>query len=359
MEPILHSSDHLIAKLSSSFNNVTNTYKHYWFWSIIELLQENPKSGYSFEEIGFKMLELVWYPLTFYKLSFGKQDSFVSIAQGINAKLSSEYLDVSSSIIDVINYEITKADINRIIARIMRYVPFRFLRPFYLNELRGIKDAKVNDSIISLANKSINEVPYKFENDNIIINELWKDSFITNYRIIKDFIHRNLIGFLSKANPNVIGISSKLERPQSRNLSSQRKLYEEYLSTNRSLECLYSKVSLSTIESLDHFIPWSYVVHDHLWNLIPVTRSANSSKSNNLPSFDIYLDPFIEFQYSIAKYVHQSEGKRNFKNSYAMMLNSDTLPHMDLFRKIYKDVFTPLKLNAANLGFSSNWKFNI
>jgi hypothetical protein len=36
--------------------------------------------------------------------------------------------------------------------------------------------------------------------------------------------------------------------------------------------------------SLDHYVPWSFVVHDQLWNLIPTTKSVNSKKSDLLPS---------------------------------------------------------------------------
>lgn len=34
--------------------------------------------------------------------------------------------------------------------------------------------------------------------------------------------------------------------------------------------------------SIDHFVPWSYVAHDEMWNLNPTTKSINSSKRNNL-----------------------------------------------------------------------------
>ena len=34
--------------------------------------------------------------------------------------------------------------------------------------------------------------------------------------------------------------------------------------------------------SIDHFVPWSYVANDEIWNLHPTTRSINSAKSNNL-----------------------------------------------------------------------------
>ena len=49
--------------------------------------------------------------------------------------------------------------------------------------------------------------------------------------------------------------------------------------------------------SIDHFVPWSYVAHDEFWNLSPTTRSINSSKSNNLPKWDIYFPKLSELQF--------------------------------------------------------------
>ena len=34
---------------------------------------------------------------------------------------------------------------------------------------------------------------------------------------------------------------------------------------------------------VDHFIPWSFVMNDELWNLMPMDSALNSSKSNRLP----------------------------------------------------------------------------
>ena len=47
---------------------------------------------------------------------------------------------------------------------------------------------------------------------------------------------------------------------------------------------IYSGESITASRfDLDHFIPCSYVANDELWNLIPMERRLNSSKSNKLP----------------------------------------------------------------------------
>lgn len=56
------------------------------------------------------------------------------------------------------------------------------------------------------------------------------------------------------------------------------------------MQCIYTKKLLMPKEyDLDHFIPWSFVVHDQIWNLLPADSSISSSKSNKLPDLDIYL----------------------------------------------------------------------
>jgi CRISPR/Cas system Type II protein with McrA/HNH and RuvC-like nuclease domain len=34
--------------------------------------------------------------------------------------------------------------------------------------------------------------------------------------------------------------------------------------------------------SIDHFIPWSYIYSDDIWNLVITSKSNNSKKSNKL-----------------------------------------------------------------------------
>jgi HNH endonuclease len=36
--------------------------------------------------------------------------------------------------------------------------------------------------------------------------------------------------------------------------------------------------------SIDHFLPWSFVAHDLLWNLTPVFGTTNSKKGDALPN---------------------------------------------------------------------------
>lgn len=60
--------------------------------------------------------------------------------------------------------------------------------------------------------------------------------------------------------------------------------FKEYLYLeNPERRCFITDEKISDGESVDQFIPWSYLYSEDLWNLVLVKKSANSSKSNNVP----------------------------------------------------------------------------
>lgn len=40
--------------------------------------------------------------------------------------------------------------------------------------------------------------------------------------------------------------------------------------------------------SVDHVIPWSFMYSDDIWNLVLTFKSHNSSKSNHIPSKEVF-----------------------------------------------------------------------
>ena len=68
-----------VARLSRIYDNTTATYKFYWFVSIINLISANSdRRVFSFEEIIAGMIAEAWYPIHYFRLSFGKLDSLES-----------------------------------------------------------------------------------------------------------------------------------------------------------------------------------------------------------------------------------------------------------------------------------------
>ena len=61
-----------IDRLSQCFNDTTNSYKFYWFLAILEEVCQNQRTILKMSDLALRMVSLVWYPLDYYKLSFGK-----------------------------------------------------------------------------------------------------------------------------------------------------------------------------------------------------------------------------------------------------------------------------------------------
>lgn len=116
--------------------------------------------------------------------------------------------------------------------------------------------------------------------------------------------------------------------------------------------------------SIDHFIPWSFVLHDELWNLVPTFRNINSSKSNLLPDSDLYLNKFCETHYYAFNKIRNEEKMRNYLEDYLninipLILNPLDKKYNYINKEVFcnklKDTISPLYQIAYNQGYST-WK---
>lgn len=64
---------------------------------------------------------------------------------------------------------------------------------------------------------------------------------------------------------------------------------------------------------VDHFVPFSFVMNDELWNLMPMDSALNSVKSNNLPSWEDFFGSFAENQFVMYEMIH---GKQDVFSLY-------------------------------------------
>ena len=116
--------------------------------------------------------------------------------------------------------------------------------------------------------------------------------------------------------------------------------------------------------SIDHFVPWSYVAHDELWNLHPTTRSVNSSKSNHLPEWNMYFNSLCNIEYQAYELIWRYDKvHKEFDKCAKEHLNNEDIKQR-LYRKglsklefsaNLKEVIQPVYIAAQNLGFDS-WR---
>ena len=66
--------------------------------------------------------------------------------------------------------------------------------------------------------------------------------------------------------------------------------------------------------SIDHFIPWSYMYSDDLWNLVITSKSRNSSKSNRPPTKD-YIQKLEERNRKLLEVIQDNNQKEELMES--------------------------------------------
>lgn len=183
--------------------------------------------------------------------------------------------------------------------------------------------------------------------------------------MIEGWLDMRLVRYLQARNPSVPAIPSKIHRPQKRELKWARQWWEEALADHEFRE-VYTGVVFGDSGyaefgpmGVDHFIPWSFVLHDEAWNLLPSFRSTNSSKGDRLPDAGEYLRPFCDQQFD-ALMTLRGRGRRHRKmlESYAAIdarvLEYDrTEAARESFASAVSKVVLPLHQIAANQGFAT------
>jgi hypothetical protein len=151
-----------------------------------------------------------------------------------------------------------------------------------------------------------------------MINPKWLNYFQRNAGILRDFCYWNLSIYLQARNPNVPDIPNKLIRqPQRKALTEQRKVWDMVINELGSVDCIYtnSKLTIGGY-AVEHFIPFAFVSHDMMWNLIPADPGFNSSKSDRLPLLDQYFVPFYRLQHEAVEIIRHKAPKHKILQDY-------------------------------------------
>lgn len=359
-----------IPAFSRILDKTTNSYKYLFFFALIRKIKEIGKSEFGTTEIkqidiAVEMLLIAWFPHRYFRLSLGVQDQCADILNKFinsqnrvfengpitNATLGLLRMDLFEWLLENDNY----------LKKLLKYVPYRLLTPFYEKELKGVVDAKRNTKIELLANEDVidNNPLYKFTRDSISIDGSWREYIQQNMPIIEGWVKWHWCDYLQKKNLSVPSIPRKILPILHRiSMTKEISFWQDVLA-HKELCCIYTSKELNSFE-LDHFLPWTFVAHNQLWNLIPVIGAANSSKSNNLPSLS-YLDSFIEEQASaiqISKKIYSEKKWKKIMEPYISDLNvtcyEDLLDEVSL-DKAYRSTIIPLYEIAKTNGFSSDW----
>ena len=308
-----------IKKFSRMLDSPSQCYKFYWLEAILQLMKDTGETVFRYEDIIDRMIANAWYTVTMYHLhlgpgridnEFSDKVEFAVIA----LKNAAPELAETARREEVIKYlHIHRSDVLYAKNELTKNVPYRLLSPFL--DVSDKKDWNKRERMIEIINHTArkNPLPYTIINAReelnctIVIHPDWAEWMLLEYPILIDWIKLSKVVFLQARNPEVPGIIYKLEPPVKRDLNNVRKLWAGILELTE-IKDIYSGKSLNEEKyEIDHFVPWSYVAMDEIWNLIPAAGSYNSSKNNRLPKWEIYADPYFEAQYRMYQKIFSNE----------------------------------------------------
>lgn len=352
MTPLPSSSSLPINLLASCFNSTAAAYKFYWFISLIEAVEQGHHQ-ISKKELFAGMIANAWYTVNYFNVSFGKQDQ---IQQAIEKLIVLENLSIDTKKPAIVNT--LKASDNKPTLSVLKHfdaeVPHRFLSPWF----PGTKgDRKM---VYQLSKPFLNDTLYAVNEREVIINPKWVPYLRQNSGILKSFCYWHLSLYLQKHNPNVPDIPNKLVKPPVRNgLTKQRKdFWDIVIHHNGPVDCIYTNRQLTIGDyAVEHFVPYAFVSHDLLWNLIPADKSFNSSKSDKLPSMTQHFDLYYDLQLlGLTTILSNARNKNTEKllQDYLTFIPDIMEPanlNLHELKTKFKDNVSPLITIAANNGF--------
>ncbi len=354
-------------------SNLTNSYKLYWFAALLDEINAC-SAEITFRRMAAGMISKCWYSVLQFKLSLGTLDMLHRLVHYLHKKYNLD-IEINETDLKTFLLELKDEEYEKCIVEFCRYVPYRLLTPFYPDQLHGKPDAQKNRIIEELS--CVNDTAlYRIRSRElkIEVNYNWFEYLYCNMSIVTGWYRYRLIEYLQKRNPNTPSVIDKISPPLTRDLGEAKKFWKTIISAVESpppgdlgghgignresviaIKDIYTGQPVNESDmSIDHFIPWSFVLHDRLWNLTPVSKSINSRKSDLLPPLERYLDSFINLQYTALTTAINLGYKKNKLEDYLMLGEGiDLTANIDKskFKELITNTITPLHRIAQNQGF--------
>ncbi len=309
-------------------------YKFYWLEAIIQLISEGITET-TFNEVIDEMICNAWYSVREYHIHLSGLQWDGNVRDGLERAVI-QLAELSKLPANASKVEIKNAikgydkELSKTKKQLTNMVPYRALSGFLPD--KSILDASIRRKIayIEYVNKDIVLLPYTLGEGSQLKRQIyfqkdWIEMICDNMVAILGWIQYEKVKWLQNINPEVPGLIYKLALAdvKGRKLDHVKKLWEGVLNLREVRDVFTEQPIISRKYDIDHFIPWSFVMNDELWNLMPMDSSLNSSKSNRLPKWDPFFARFAENQYILYGLVHTNEQiRKRFSDCYKDNLHS-------------------------------------
>lgn len=326
-------------------------YKFYWLEAIVRLISEGVTET-TFDTVIDEMICNAWYSVREFHIHLSGMQLDGQVRDGLEraiirlSELSS--LPANASKVEIKNaIKEHNTELKAAKEQLTNMVPYRALAGFFdkAEEVADWGSVKRMTAYIERINRDIVLLPYTLGESSKLKKEIrfqpsWVEMIQDNTVAILGWIQYEKVKWLQNNNPEVPGLIYKLAPldEKMRKLGHVRKLWDGILDL-RSINDVFTDNPIDRSKyDVDHFIPWSFVMNDELWNLMPMDSSLNSAKSNRLPVWDEFFIRFAKNQYIMYEMIHEKEGIRKlYEACYRDNLHS-IWANQELYRKGNSDV---------------------
>src|SRR5574344_471099 len=364
-----------IQKLNSIFDTVTMSYKYYWFLAILEEIEQRKKDGTDLllpmeaNRLALRILTLVWYSTHYFMLNFGIGEKLSTAAFELKTCYNLSINEKNDTLLKVFEEKLKSKDavLTATVQQLLKYVPVKLLKnwtPKGIQSQSGYSKKEI-DEFYSEPSKNMGPYTLSLSNSRparlmVQLNPKFADYFVNNLLILKDFCYYNLVLFLEKRNPGVPNIAQKIINKLDRDsLAKQKELFDQYFKHHKnSMTSIYNNSLIDMNDyAIDHFIPWTFMYSDLIYNLVPIDKTTNSQKSNNLPNCK-YIEKLALFHYELVQGINSGIYKAKDKivtdylslgaeNIKALATNNPTK-----FTDLFLQRLSPLLQIAKSNGFN-------
>ena len=296
-------------------------YKFYWLEAIVRLICAGVKET-TFNDIIDEMICSAWYSVREFHIHLSGISGDGAVRDGLERailRLSEvSRLPANASRVEILN-EIHEheTELEKAKEQLTNMVPYRALAGFFSNagEMVSWESTKRLTAYIEAFDKNIRALPYVLGSGSKLKKEVrfhpdWILMIQDNSVSILGWIQYEKVKWLQNNNPEVPGLVHKLAPmdEKMRRLGKVRKLWAGVLECRQVRDVFTGEPVRSGEYDIDHFIPWSFVMNDELWNLMPMDASLNSSKSNRLPLWEPFFGRFADNQYILYQLIQEQPG---------------------------------------------------
>ena len=325
-----------IEGFSQMMKDPSYCYKFYWLEAIVDIVSEGIQDT-NFDAIIDEMICNAWYSVREFHIHLSGMQADGLVRDGLERavlKLTElSDLPANASKVEIKNaIREHNADLKLAKEQLTNMVPGRALAGFFSKSAEEVPWGSIRrlTEYIRRIDSTVIRLPYTFGDSSKLKNEVhfnsdWMRMIQDNTVNILGWIQYEKVKWLQNNNPEVPGLIYKLAPmdEKMRKLNNVRKLWEGILDVREVRDVFTGNPIVSKQYDVDHFIPWSFVMNDELWNLMPMDSSLNSSKSNKLPKWDPFFIVFAENQFSMYKLIYEKEElHKRFEACYRDNLHS-------------------------------------